>query len=66
MYKWDAAIKVLQDFHVGKSQARGFHFQRNDFYSLLNDLRILDANRDLWHKTAAPLDIDWNLDSMFF
>lgn len=57
----DAALKVLQEFDVKEIQKRGFHFQRNDYYSPLNDLAFLDQNRDLWDKTANPLDIDWNV-----
>jgi predicted O-methyltransferase YrrM len=62
MDKLDAALKVLQEFDAREIQRRGFHFQRNDYYSPLNDLEFLDANRDLWDKTEDPLDIDWNLD----
>lgn len=42
-------------------QALGWHLQRNDFYSPLNDLEFLDRNRDLWAEACDPLEIDWNL-----
>jgi predicted O-methyltransferase YrrM len=41
-------------------QRSGYHFQRNDYYSPLNDLEFLDKNKDLWNRSADPLDIDWN------
>lgn len=62
MDRLDAALKVLQEFDAREIQRRGFHFQRNDYYSPLNNLEFLDSNRDLWLRPGDPLDIDWNLD----
>lgn len=61
MDELDHALRVLQEFDTREIQRRGFHFQRNDYYSALNDLKFLDAHRDLWHRKSGPLDIDWNL-----
>ncbi len=40
-------------------QKLGFHLQRNDYYSPLNDCDYLEANRDLWTQDETPADIDW-------
>lgn len=40
-------------------QQAGYHLQPNDFYTPLNDLAFLEANRDLW-AGAQPVDgIAW-------
>ncbi len=56
------AIKVLEATPVAEVQARGWHFQRRDFYSALNDFEFLQANPDLWHDRPLPRGIDWDLD----
>ena len=56
------AAEVLAQADFKDIQALGWHFQRKDFYSPLNDAQWLWDNRDLWHNTETPLDIDWNLD----
>jgi predicted O-methyltransferase YrrM len=58
----DAAIETLRATPIAEVQRRGWHFQQRDFYSALNDLEFLDANRDLWHDPAPPRGIDWDLD----
>ena len=41
-------------------QKLGFHLQRNDYYSPLNDCDFLEANADLWNKPPLePACIDW-------
>jgi hypothetical protein len=56
------AIATLSRVPIADLQARGYHFQRRDYYSPLNDLEFLDANRDLWQGRPLPAGIDWNLD----
>lgn len=55
------ALETLQHVDFREIQRLGFHFQRNDYYSSLNDCQFLDANRDLWADPFEPYDIDWNL-----
>ena len=52
---------LLSKVDFKELQRYGFHLQRNDFYSPLNDCMFLDANRDLWAEPFEPHDIDWNL-----
>ena len=59
----DAAIALLERTPPSEIQSRGFHFQRRDYYSPLNDLAFLDENRDLWQGRELPLGIDWDLDA---
>lgn len=61
-HKLETALRVLREHDIKEIQGRGFHFQRNDFYSPLNDLLFLESNRDLWNKNDDPLDIDWNVE----
>ncbi len=42
-------------------QRFGWHFQRNDFYSPLNDCDFLASNEDLWKNPGLPTAIDWNV-----
>ncbi|HKZ15147.1 MAG TPA: class I SAM-dependent methyltransferase [Solirubrobacterales bacterium] len=58
----DAAIEVLRATPFAEIQARGWHFQKRDFYSPLNDLEFLEANRDLWHDRPMPAGVDWDLE----
>jgi Methyltransferase domain len=59
----DEAIEVLAAAPIQALQDRGYHFQRRDYYSALNDLPFLTANWDLWHDRPLPLGIDWDLDA---
>lgn len=54
-----AAIALLRRADLQDVQRLGWHFQRRDFYSPLNDLAFLDANRDLWTSVEDPPGIDW-------
>jgi len=63
----DEALRNLLEnlfVHVGfrKLQQLGFHLQRNDFYSPLNDCDFLQQNYDLWHDQPDPPEIDWRVD----
>lgn len=63
----DDALRSLVEnlfLHVGfrKIQQLGFHLQRNDFYSPLNDCDFLQQNPDLWHNQPDPADIDWRIE----
>jgi predicted O-methyltransferase YrrM len=56
------AIEVLAAASIETVQERGFHFQRRDYYSALNDLPFLRENPDLWHDRPPPPAIPWDLD----
>jgi predicted O-methyltransferase YrrM len=56
------AIETLARTPVAEVQRRGWHFQPRHYYSALNDLEFLDANRDLWVGRPLGANIDWNLD----
>lgn len=43
-------------------QDAGYHLQPNDFYTPLNDLAFLEANRDLWSGAPALDVITWQPD----
>jgi predicted O-methyltransferase YrrM len=43
-------------------QDAGYHLQPNDFYTPLNDLAFLEANRDLWTGVPALDAIAWEPD----
>lgn len=58
-----AAIDVLKDVPARELQERGFHLQRVDYYSAINDLGFLCENRDLWHDRGLPLGFDSKLDA---
>lgn len=58
-----AALATLEAVPILDLQRRGWHFQRRDFYSALNDLDFLAENRDLWHDRPLPTGIDWDLDA---
>jgi predicted O-methyltransferase YrrM len=57
----DAAIETLRQVGFARLQALGWHFQRCDFYSPLNDVAFLRQNQDLW-KAHEPADVDLDLD----
>lgn len=65
----DAAVgaaldALMRDGGFRRLQRLGFHLQRNDFYSPLNDCDFLDANRDLWEMPPlVPAAIDWRIDA---
>jgi predicted O-methyltransferase YrrM len=44
-------------------QALGFHLQRKDYYSSLNDCDFLEANPDLWKEPVTPAAIDWRVEA---
>lgn len=53
---------LLAEVGFRRLQKIGFHLQRNDYYSPLNDCDFLEANADLWTRPETPADIDWRLD----
>jgi hypothetical protein len=55
----DRAIDVLAGVAPREVQKRGYHFQRRDYYSALNDLEFLSDNRDLWQRRSMPRAIEW-------
>lgn len=59
----DWAIESLASASIREVQDRGYHFQRRDFYSALNDLPFLVENWDLWHDRPSPPGIEWNFDA---
>jgi methyltransferase family protein len=59
----DQAIEVLATASTREVQDRGYHFQRRDYYSALNDLPFLTENWDLWHNRPAPPGIEWDFDA---
>ncbi|MBN2437571.1 MAG: class I SAM-dependent methyltransferase [Deltaproteobacteria bacterium] len=56
-----AAIENLKQYSFLDIQKAGYHFQRNDFYSPLNDCDFLIENKDLWKDRPPVPDIDWNI-----
>ncbi|MCB9844516.1 MAG: class I SAM-dependent methyltransferase [Phycisphaeraceae bacterium] len=57
-----AAIDVLKRADRREIQGLGWHFQRKNFDSPLNDIEFLEANRDLWEVARTPAGIEWRLD----
>jgi hypothetical protein len=57
-----SAIATLERVPPLELQRLGYHFQRCDFYSALNDLDFLAENKDLWQGRSMPAGIDWGLD----
>ena len=53
---------LLAEVGFRRLQKLGFHVQRNDYYSPLNDCDFLEANPDLWTRKETPADIDWRLE----
>lgn len=58
----EQAIEALRKVPPLELQRHGYHFQRCDYYSGLNDLSFLAENRDLWHDRPFPAAIEWDLD----
>ena len=56
----DEAIETLRSVAPRELERRGWHFQRADYYSPLNDLGFLEANPDLWTADDPCEAIDWN------
>jgi len=56
------ALSVLKKADFREVQRLGYHFQRNDFYSPLNDCDFLDNNSDLWKTSRQVACVNWNLD----
>jgi hypothetical protein len=54
---------LLQQVGFRKLQALGFHLQRKDYYSPLNDCEFLEVNIDLWKEPVIPAAIDWQVDA---
>jgi methyltransferase family protein len=59
----DEAIETLAAASFKEIQDRGYHFQKRDYYSAVNDLAFLADNWDLWHERPLPKDIAWDLDA---
>ena len=53
---------LLQKVGFRALQRIGFHVQRNDYYSPLNDCDFLEKNPDLWNNPETPAEIDWQLE----
>jgi hypothetical protein len=56
------AIATLDRVPTRELQRLGYHLQRRDYYSSLNDIDFLDHNRDLWQGRPMPAGIAWKLD----
>jgi predicted O-methyltransferase YrrM len=56
-----AAIEILKKASFLDIQKAGYHFQRNDFYSPLNDCEFLMNNKDVWKDRPPASGIDWNI-----
>jgi hypothetical protein len=54
---------LLNQVGFRKLQSLGFHLQRKDYYSSLNDCDFLEANADLWKEPFIPADIDWQVET---
>jgi predicted O-methyltransferase YrrM len=59
----DQAVEVLAAASVDEIQSRGYHFQRRDYYSALNDLPFLRDNWDVWHDRPLPRGVEWDVDA---
>jgi len=57
------AIEAVAAAPIKEVQARGYHLQKRDYYSALNDLFFLEENPDLWHGRALPASIAWDIDA---
>lgn len=55
-------LTELSKYDFKDIQAAGWHFQRNDYYSPLNDIGFLQQNPDLWTLPVEPPCIDWNIE----
>jgi hypothetical protein len=59
----DAALATVAAASIDEVQGRGYHLQRRDYYSALNDLPFLRENWDLWHERPMPAGIGWDLEA---
>lgn len=57
------ALEVLKRVPPMELQGMGYHLQRADYYSGLNDLWFLSENRDLWHDRPLPPGVEWDLEA---
>jgi predicted O-methyltransferase YrrM len=57
------AISTLAKVPLVELQRRGYHFQRRDYYSALNDLDFLATHPDLWQGRSLPRAIHWDLEA---
>ncbi len=60
--KLESTLAAIAALPAEQVQRHGYTLQRLDYYSPVNDLAFLDANRDLWHGRGLPAGIDWNLE----
>src|SRR3989442_10822485 len=58
-----SALDVISELSPRELERFGYHLQRNDYYSALNDIAFLDANRDLWQGKPMPAGVPWDLDA---
>jgi hypothetical protein len=54
-------IDTLANTSMRAIQDRGYHFQKRDYYSALNDLPFLSDNSDFWHDRPLPRSIEWDV-----
>jgi hypothetical protein len=59
------AIATLQKLPAAELQRLGFDLQRRDYYSALNDLEFLAANRDLWQGRPLPAGVRFDVDEQW-
>jgi hypothetical protein len=59
----EQAIDALANTSMRAIQDYGYHFQKRDYYSALNDLPFLSDNSDLWHDRPLPRGIQWDVDA---
>ncbi|MCC5835060.1 MAG: class I SAM-dependent methyltransferase [Opitutales bacterium] len=55
-------LAKLAEHPIEEIQKAGWHFQRNDYYSPLNDIQFLRDNPDLWGRPLSAAGIEWRLD----
>ena len=53
---------LLENQGFRRVQRLGFHLQRNDYYSPLNDCDQLETNRDVWKSQEISADINWEIE----
>ena len=59
----DRSLALLSELPFEELQQRGWHLQRTDGDSPLNDVPFLRRNPDLWVRPRLPASIDWELDA---
>ncbi len=61
------AVQTLEELNHSLGfrglQRLGFHVQRNDYYSPLNDCDFLEKHPGLWRDNPDPAEIDWRLEA---